>query len=64
MKMKNYLKKKNQLKQQKFLVWLKIFNYFKNVAEENVSHKFILKNIDKTRNYVIEETNRHELIGK
>ena len=29
------------------------------MAEENISQAFRLKNIDGTRNYLIEETNRH-----
>ena len=29
------------------------------MAEENISQAFRLKNIDETRNYLIEETNRH-----
>ena len=29
------------------------------MAEENISQAFRLKNMDKTRNYLIEETNRH-----
>ena len=43
---------------------MKIFNYFKNMAEENISYKFRVKNIDKTRNYLIAEINLNELIGK
>ena len=34
------------------------------MAEENISQEFRLKNIDKTRNYLIEEINRNELINK
>ena len=34
------------------------------MAEENISHQFRLKNIDETRNYLIEEQNRNELINK
>ena len=55
MKVKNYLKVKNQLKYQKFLVELKIYNYFKNMAEEKISQEFRLKNIDETRNYFFGE---------
>ena len=32
--------------------------------EENLSQEFRLKNIDKTRNYLIEEISRNELINK
>ena len=34
------------------------------MAEENISQEFRLKNVDETRNYLIEEINRHELISK
>ena len=34
------------------------------MLEENVSQEFRLKNIDKTRNYLIEEISRNELINK
>ena len=34
------------------------------MTEENLSQEFNLKNIDKTKNYFIEEINRNELMGK
>ena len=34
------------------------------MAEKNISQEFKLENIDKTRNYLIEEINRNELISK
>ena len=34
------------------------------MAEENIGQEFRLKNIDETRNYLIEEINRNELISK
>ena len=34
------------------------------MAEENISKKFRLKNIDETRNYLIGEIHRNELISK
>ena len=34
----------------------------KNMAEENISQKFRLKNIDKIRNYFIGEINQNELM--
>ena len=34
------------------------------MAEENISQEFRLKNIDETRNYLIEEINRNELMRK
>ena len=43
---------------------MKVYNYFKNMTEENISQEFRLKNIDETRNYSIEEINRNELISK
>ena len=43
---------------------MKIYNYFKNTTEENISQEFRLKNIDETRNYLIEEINRNELMSK
>ena len=58
MNMKNYLKK-----YLKFLVWLRIYNYFKNMVEENISQEFRLKNIDETKNYFIEEIDINELIS-
>ena len=34
------------------------------MAEENVIQEFTLKNIEETRNYLIEEVNRNELMSK
>ena len=34
------------------------------MSEENISQEFRLKNIDETRNYLIEETNRNKLLSK
>ena len=34
------------------------------MAEGNISQEFRLKNIDETRNYLIEEINRNELMSK
>ena len=41
--MKKYLKKKIQLRYKKSLVQLKTYNYFKNMAEKNISQEFIMK---------------------
>ena len=41
-----------------------IYNYCKNVGEENINKEFRLKNIDETRNYLIEETNRNKFMSK
>ena len=62
--MKKYLKKKNQLRYQKLLVELKIYDHFKNLAEENISQQLRLKQIDNTRNYFFEEMKQNELISK
>ena len=43
---------------------MKICNYFKNMAEKNISEESRLKNIDETRNYLIEEINQNELMIK
>ena len=37
------------------MVYLKLYYYFKNMVEENISQEFSLKNIDETRNYFLEE---------
>ena len=34
------------------------------MVEENISQELRLKNIDETRNYLIEEINRNELMSK
>ena len=34
------------------------------MVEENISQEFRLKNIDETRNYLIEEINQNDLISK
>ena len=41
-----------------------MYNYFKNIAEENISQEFRLKIIDETRNYFLEETKQNELMSK
>ena len=50
MKMENYLKKDNQLRYQKFLISLKMYNYFGILCQE-----FRFKIVDETRNYFLEE---------
>ena len=42
---------------------MKIYSYFKNNAEENISLKFRSKNVDETRNYFIKETKQKELMS-
>ena len=46
------------------MVWLKIYNYFENVVEENIIQEFRLKNINETRNYFVEETEQNKLMSK
>ena len=56
--MKKQLKKKNQLKYQKFLVQLmmqKIIRKYIIMTEENMRQKFTEKNIDERRNYFSEK---------
>ena len=36
---------------------MKIYNNFENMVEENISQEFRLKNIDETRDYLVEEIN-------
>ena len=43
---------------------MKIYNHFKNKAEEKISQEFRLKYIDETIKYLIEKLNRNEVISK
>ena len=43
---------------------MKINKYFKNMAGENISHGFRLKNIYETKKYLIQEINRNELTSE
>ena len=43
---------------------MKIYNYFKNMVEENTRQEFRLKNIDETRNYFLEEIGQDELMSR
>ena len=43
---------------------MKIYNYFKNIVEENISQDFRLKDIDEIRNYFLEEINQNELMSR
>ena len=54
----------NELIYYKFLVYLKIYNYFKNMAEENTIQESVLKNIDGKRNYFLEEIKQNVLMCK
>ena len=48
----------NMLQPNEYIITLR-----KNTAEENISQKFRLKNIDEARNYFIEEINKSELMS-
>ena len=41
-----------------------MYNYLKSMVEENISKEFRLANIDKTRNYFLEEIEQNELMIK
>ena len=56
--------KKTQLRYWKFLVKLKIYNYFKNMCKANMSLTFRVKDIDERRNYFLEKINQNELMSK
>ena len=43
---------------------MKIYNYFENMVEENISQEFRLEKIDQTRNYFLEEIKQNELISE
>ena len=63
MKMKQYSKKKNQLSYYNILVYLKIYDYFKNMVEEHISQEWRLKNVDETQNYFLEEVEQMQLMS-
>ena len=46
------------------MVLLKIYNYFKNTIEENISQEFRLKNIGGTVNYLLEEIKQNEFMSR
>ena len=50
------------------LIWegslIKIYNYFKNMAEENTSQEFWLKNIVEPLNFLIQEIDGKKLVNK
>ena len=43
---------------------MKIYNYFENMVEENISQEFRPEKIDQTRNYFLEEIKQNELISE
>ena len=46
------------------MICLKIYNYLKNMAEENISREFRLENIDETRNYFLEEIEQNKMMSR
>ena len=38
--------------------------YKENISQKNISQEFRLKNMDETRNHLIEEINRNKLMSK
>ena len=64
MKMKKYLRKKNQLRYKKFLIYLKIYICIKNMVEENISQEVKLKNTDETKEYFSEEIDQNRLTSR
>ena len=57
-------KKEESIEILKIIGLIQKYNYFQNIADENVSQEFRLKNIDETWHYLIEEVNRNELMSK
>ena len=43
---------------------MKTYNYFKNMAEENISKEFTLKNKGETRNYFLKEKKQNQFMRK
>ena len=42
----------------------KVYNYFKNMTEKNISQEFRLKNIYETNNYLVKERDQNKLLSK
>ena len=42
---------------------MKIYNYFKNMIEENMNQEFRLKKIEETRDYLVQEIQQNELMS-
>ena len=61
--MKKYLKIWHQLRYYKFLVYLKIYDYFKSMTEGNISQELRLKKIDETIIYFVQEIDQNELMS-
>ena len=43
---------------------MKPYNYFKNMAEENISQELRSKSIYETRNYLLHEINQNQLMSR
>ena len=63
MKMKWYLKKKNQLSYYNIFVYLKIYDYLKSIVEEQKSQEYRLKNVDETQNCFLKEVEQMQLMS-
>ena len=46
------------------MVYSKIYNWFKNIAEENMSQERIPKNMSKMRTHFLEEIQKNRLMRK
>ena len=64
MKMKKLFKEEESMEILKFLVQLKIYDYCKNMVEENISQDFRLKNIDEAKNYFVKKIEQNKLVSK
>ena len=53
--MKKLFKEEESMEILKFLVQLKIYDYCKNMVEENISQDFRLKNIDEAKIYFVKK---------
>ena len=55
MKMKKLFKEEESMEILTFVVQLKIYDYCKNMVEENISQDFRLKNIDEAKIYFVKK---------
>ena len=64
MKMKKLFKEEESMEILTFVVQLKIYDYCKNMVEENISQDFRLKNIDEAKNYFVKKIEQNKLVSK
>ena len=64
MKMKKLFKEEESMEILTFVVQLKIYDYCKNMVEENISQNFRLKNIDEAKNYFVKKIEQNKLVSK